>query len=277
MDPLVTAGITSENVRHFVSSIIRETEGIDVTDVHQLAELLVRDMNSVDPDRYASNMSTLLPLAISPTTGSRSSIAKHINKVVDAGHPLTISLHSLATRVLFDECDGRPKAVGVEYMVGEGLYSADTRYNASQQAEALRIVRAKKEVIVAGGTFNTPQILKLSGIGPRAELEELDIPVLVDLPAVVSLACASRFVLSQLTSFRETSCRTTMRHPSTYGPNPHGKPPQIHPAPGPSTHRIPASCSGNTMERAPTPYPAARSSCSGAAVSAGTTTPISST
>jgi choline dehydrogenase len=187
MDPLITSGITSENVRRFVSSIIRETEGLEATEVQQLADLLVRDMNSVNPDRYSSNKSTSLPLAISPTTGSRSSIAKHINKVVEAGYPLTISLHSLATKVLFEECDGKPKAIGAEYMVGEGLYSADTRYNASQQPEGLRTVRAKKEVIVAGGTFNTPQILKLSGIGPRDELEEFDIPVIVDLPAVVSL------------------------------------------------------------------------------------------
>ena len=202
MDPLVTSGITSENVRRVLSSIIRETEGIEATDVQQLAELLRRDMNIVDPDRYASNKSTLLPLAISPTSGSRSSIAKHINKVVEAGYPLTISLHSLATKLLFEECDGKPKAIGVEYMIGEGLYSADTRYNVSQQPEALRTIRAKKEVVVAGGTFNTPQILKLSGIGPREELEELDIPVIVDLPAVVGHLCTSCLPCVQLTLFQ---------------------------------------------------------------------------
>lgn len=45
-------------------------------------------------------------------------------------------------------------------------------------------VRARKEVIVSGGTFNTPQILKLSGVGPAEELNKFNIPVVVDLPAV---------------------------------------------------------------------------------------------
>jgi choline dehydrogenase len=108
---------------------------------------------------------------------------------------LTLSLHSLATKIVFDDCDGKPKAIGVEYMVGEGLYSVDGRYNASQKGE-MRTVKAKKEVIVAGGTFNTPQILKLSGIGPREELEALDIPVVVDLPAVVRVSL--RLVLQSI-------------------------------------------------------------------------------
>ncbi|KAJ8116073.1 hypothetical protein OPT61_g2425 [Boeremia exigua] len=184
MDPLTTTGITSENVARFVSSIIREIEGIEVENLNDLAKLLSRDINSIDPDRYARNLTFSLPLAIDPKTGSRSSIAKHIQDVVEAGHPLTISTHSLATKVLFEQCNGRPKATAVEYMIGKGLYSADHRYNASQQANDTRTVHAKKEVIVAGGTFNTPQILKLSGIGPREELEKIGIPVIVDLPAV---------------------------------------------------------------------------------------------
>lgn len=40
------------------------------------------------------------------------------------------------------------------------------------------------KVILAGGAFNTPQILKLSGVGPRKELEALGIPVVIDSPGV---------------------------------------------------------------------------------------------
>jgi choline dehydrogenase len=43
---------------------------------------------------------------------------------------------------------------------------------------------ATKEVIISAGTYNTPHLLKLSGIGPKAELEKFKIPVLVDRPGV---------------------------------------------------------------------------------------------
>jgi choline dehydrogenase len=126
-----------------------------------------------------------------------------------ARYPLTVSTHSLATRVLFkDGRNGKPQAYAVEYLKGEGLYSADKRYDESESGR-LRNVTASREVIVAGGAFNTPQILKLSGIGPREELESLEIPVIVDLPAVVSLLPES-FRL-QLTRTGQISTRQLRR------------------------------------------------------------------
>ena len=45
-----------------------------------------------------------------------------------------------------------------------------------------RVVRARKEIIISGGTVNSPQPLMVSGIGPRKHLETLDIKVVADLP-----------------------------------------------------------------------------------------------
>ena len=81
--------------------------------------------------------------------------------------------------MLFDD-DNR--AIGVEYLKGERLYRAP-RSRAPARASAAS-VRASREVILAGGAFNTPQLLMLSGIGPRAELERHGIAVRVDLPGV---------------------------------------------------------------------------------------------
>ena len=44
--------------------------------------------------------------------------------------------------------------------------------------------RATREVILCGGAINSPQLLKLSGVGPAAELQALAIPVVHDLPGV---------------------------------------------------------------------------------------------
>ena len=157
-----------------------------------MIELLDRDMNRAANGRYEAGFISNTPAAVSPTVGGRSSIARHINSVIDAGHPLTISFDSLATKVLTEKPFwGNPKAYGVEYIVGAGLYSVDGRYDPSQTAET-RTVKAKKEVIVSGGTFNTPQILMLSGIGPCDELKKHSIPVVADVPAVVSQTQATR-------------------------------------------------------------------------------------
>ncbi len=92
---------------------------------------------------------------------------------------LRLELDALATRVLFG-ADNR--AVGVEYLRGERLYRAHRQ--PSGDSGERREIRASREVILAGGAFNTPQLLMLSGIGPRDVLERHGVGVRVELPGV---------------------------------------------------------------------------------------------
>lgn len=99
-------------------------------------------------------------------------------------YPLTVKMNSLVTRVLFsNDTKGQPTAIGVEVMEGKSLYGADPRHKPGTKGNITKIM-AKKEVIVSGGTFNTPQILKLSGIGPAEELAKFNIPLVKDAPGV---------------------------------------------------------------------------------------------
>ena len=100
---------------------------------------------------------------------------------VAARHPdrLRVELNALATRVILDE--GR-RAIGVDYLKGAHLYRADPNPAASPGMP--HRLRVRREIIVSGGAFNTPQLLMLSGIGPSAELEAHGIPVQIHLPGV---------------------------------------------------------------------------------------------
>jgi choline dehydrogenase len=109
-------------------------------------------------------------------TGTRERVLETAQKYPDR---LQIELDALVTRVLFDE---RNRATGVEYLKGERLYRAHGQPGTTEGER--RQAQATREVILSGGTFNTPQLLMLSGIGPRAVLEPLGIPVRVELPGV---------------------------------------------------------------------------------------------
>ncbi len=79
---------------------------------------------------------------------------------------LTIATSAHATRVLIE--NGR--AVGVEYRTPAGL----------------QVAKARREVIVSGGVYGSPQLLMLSGLGPAAHLQQHGIAVVKDMPGVGS-------------------------------------------------------------------------------------------
>ncbi|KAF4535039.1 Choline dehydrogenase [Lasiodiplodia theobromae] len=154
-------------------------------------ELLRGDVNSADPQRDTTQGLYGFAQHID-AQGRRSDARTRVYTVSTATNPdgskkfpLDVMFNALATRVLFDNATAgnTPRATGVEFLWGSAMYSADPRYNANSTGES-GIVRIKKEAIVSGGAFNSPQILKLSGIGPADELSHFDIPVIVDLPGV---------------------------------------------------------------------------------------------
>lgn len=182
-----------------LTEAVRRLEGREIESEEEMIELLQRDLNRPDEDRYDNPTVYRMPVHVNEQrerVGARTHVMNTVNAQGTNGtqaFPLTLSTHSLATKVLITEGKGKgrkPKAYGVEYLKGEAMYSADRRYDGSEGE--LKRAYAKHEVIVSGGAFNTPQILKLSGVGPREELEALNIPVIVDLPAVVSRALAPK-------------------------------------------------------------------------------------
>jgi choline dehydrogenase len=93
---------------------------------------------------------------------------------------LIVMENCLVTRVLFQGTT----AVGVEYTQGKHVYRADPNITGSGGSITTQSIYAAREVILSAGTFNSPQLLKLSGVGPADELLSYGITPIVDLPGV---------------------------------------------------------------------------------------------
>ncbi|HZO23114.1 MAG TPA: choline dehydrogenase [Steroidobacteraceae bacterium] len=96
--------------------------------------------------------------------GRRCSAARAYLRPAMRRSNVSVQAHALVTRILFE---GR-RAVGVSYLRGGTEH----------------VARASREVIVSSGAINSPQLLKLSGVGPAPELRALNIPVVHELPGV---------------------------------------------------------------------------------------------
>lgn len=79
---------------------------------------------------------------------------------------LHVLTSSRVTKVLIDPVS--KEAYGVEYLRNKRVHK----------------VRACKEVILSSGTFATPQVLMLSGVGPAKDLQRIKVPLVHDLPGV---------------------------------------------------------------------------------------------
>jgi len=117
-----------------------------------------------NPDYNASGEEGVAYVQVSQRRGWRHSTARAYLAPARRRKNLTLSKHSLATRILFDGT----RAHGVEYLHRGVLTRAE----------------ANREVIVAAGAVESPKLLLLSGVGPAEELHALGIDVVADSPDV---------------------------------------------------------------------------------------------
>jgi len=137
-------------------------------DTHPLAEahlkaaqqagyLLTPDFNGADQEgfgRYQVNM----------RNGRRWSTARGFLKQARKRPNLSVATGALARKILFED----RRAVGIEYRVGDKTLT----------------VRPNREVILALGAFNSPQLMQRSGLGPSDLLRSHGINVVADIPGV---------------------------------------------------------------------------------------------
>ncbi|KAK6852041.1 gmc oxidoreductase protein [Apiospora arundinis] len=109
-----------------------------------------------------------IPSTINPGNAHRSSSeSSFLRNAIQGGGTLVVYTHTQARRIRFER-SSPPRAIGVEVETRGLQYS----------------LNAAKEVIISAGTFHSPQLLMVSGIGPKAVLDSQSIPVIVDSPGV---------------------------------------------------------------------------------------------
>lgn len=119
----------------------------------------------VSDDFNGAEMEGLGSYQLTQKHGERWSVARaYLLPHIGRRDNLKVETHAHVRRVLFEGS----RAVGVEFV----------------QGGEVRTLRARREVVLCAGAFQTPQLLMLSGIGPMHELSRLGLPTVQHLPGV---------------------------------------------------------------------------------------------
>ncbi|MGI8991264.1 MAG: GMC family oxidoreductase [Bryobacteraceae bacterium] len=165
-------------------------KGVKEAWIYRVGDPSVRVESRFDPNDSRNAASSPEGLAFTPLAvenGKRSGPREYVLRV-RTQYPgnLTIQKHALVTRVLFEGT----RAAGVEYIEQAHVYGADPEAARGPGYDPASLprsqVRATREVILAAGAFNSPQLLMLSGVGPAEELAKFGIPLVANLPGVGS-------------------------------------------------------------------------------------------
>jgi choline dehydrogenase-like flavoprotein len=135
----------------------------------QLRLVQVLDPNDRNNRRSKPEGVSFIPIG---TDGIRRMGVREFLLKTQKEHPdrLVIVTETHATRILFEPgADQVPVARGVEVATGSNLYQASPMYQ--EGSPARHAYFATREVIICGGSFNTPQLLMLSGIGDQEHLQ----------------------------------------------------------------------------------------------------------
>lgn len=120
-------------------------------------------------DHNGPNPSGVSYLQLSMKNGTRHSSNRAYLHPINRRSNLHVSKGSMVTKLIYDK--SKTRVIGVEFEKRNRKYK----------------IAAKKEVILSCGAINSPQLLMLSGIGPKEHLESLGISVVKDLPVGYNL------------------------------------------------------------------------------------------
>lgn len=144
------------------------------------------------------NVAGIGPGDIQAYNGTRSNSYKDLLYPLLGKIDVEVRFNSLVSKIILDDisCSRKKVAIGVEYYDQAHAFNMDSidgRFggpfaptppgpcgNVPLDETKKRRVYARKEVILSAGTFQSPQILMLSGIGPKEHLESLGVPVKVN-------------------------------------------------------------------------------------------------